>query len=631
MEQLGQRHKSADRKQGGPQGQREHAKTRQGASPQGEKTRSYKHVSIEHKRPSLTKEGNAGQRQANSSRGRKRTFDSSKKDKGATLKIIPLGGLDAIGMNMTAFECKGDMILDDAGLMFPDDNHPGVDLILPDYTYVLEHARKLKGIVITHGHEDHTGSLPYLYKDLDVPVPIYGTKMTLGLIEGKFAEHKIKNARLVEIKPGDTVKLGCFTAEFFAVNHSIPGSVGVFFRCPAGNVLHTGDFKLDQTPIDGVTTDFGALARFSTEGVDLMMSDSTNAMNPNFTLSEAEVGKELSKIIAQARGRVIIASFASHIHRMQQICDAAVASGRKVVVTGRSMIQNTDIARRLGYLNISDDDLIDAYELKDIPSDQVVIMCTGSQGEPLSALARIANGEHKTIDIEEGDTVIISATPVPGNEKAVTRVVNQLAKIGADVWDKSRGRVHVSGHAGAEELKLVLSIVQPKAFMPVHGEASHLRAHARLAEATGVPVENIFVCENGESLELSAGGIERGETVQSGIVFVDGLSVGDTSMAVLEERSALSSQGVVSIAAALNLKKRTLLGDPAIEMHGVSGGDDGYLLDDATTRVRNALLRTLDKGCGAKELKKAARDSVHSLLWERTKTRPMVVVSLLEV
>ncbi len=630
MEQLGQRHKSADRKQGGPQGQREHAKERQRTSPQGEKTRSYKHVSIEHKRPSLTKEGNAGQRQASSQRGRRRTFDSSKKDKGATLKIIPLGGLDAIGMNMTAFECKGDMILDDAGLMFPDDNHPGVDLILPDYTYVLEHARKLKGIVITHGHEDHTGSLPYLYKDLDVPVPIYGTKMTLGLIEGKFAEHKIKNARLVEIKPGDTVKLGCFTAEFFAVNHSIPGSVGVFFRCPAGNVLHTGDFKLDQTPIDGVTTDFGALARFSTEGVDLMMSDSTNAMNPNFTLSEAEVGKELAKIIAQARGRVIIASFASHIHRMQQICDAAVASGRKVVVTGRSMIQNTDIARRLGYLNISDDDLIDAYELKDIPSDQVVIMCTGSQGEPLSALARIANGEHKTIDIEEGDTVIISATPVPGNEKAVTRVVNQLAKIGADVWDKSRGRVHVSGHAGAEELKLVLSIVQPKAFMPVHGEASHLRAHARLAEATGVPAENIFVCENGESLELSAVGIERGETVQSGIVFVDGLSVGDTSMAVLEERSALSSQGVVSIAAALNLKKRTLLGDPAIEMHGVSGGDDGYLLDDATTRVRNALLRTLGKGCGTKELKKAARDSVHSLLWERTKTRPMVVVSLLE-
>ena len=343
------------------------------------------------------------------------------------------------------------------------DNHPGVDLILPDYTYVLENADKLRGIVITHGHEDHTGTLPYLMKDLDRNVPIYGTKMTLGLIEGKFAEHKIKNAKLVEIKPGDQIKLGCFTAEFFAVNHSIPGAVGVFFQSPAGNVLHTGDFKLDQTPIDGVTTDFGALSKFSEIGVDLMMSDSTNAQNPNFTPSEAEVGKELAKIISQAKGRVIIASFASHIHRMQQICDAAVANGRKVVVTGRSMIQNTDIARRLGYLSISDTDLIDAYDLKGIPPEQVVIMCTGSQGEPLSALARIANGEHRTIQMDEGDTVIVSATPVPANEKAVTRVINGLAKIGADVYDKNRARVHVSGHAGAEELKLVLSIVQPKA------------------------------------------------------------------------------------------------------------------------------------------------------------------------
>lgn len=599
------------------------------AKPKTEKTQSFKHVSLERKRPSLTKEGNNQPTRQN--KNRKRSFDPARKDPNAVLKIIPLGGLDAIGMNMTAFECKGDMILDDAGLMFPDDSHPGIDLILPDYTYILENSHKLRGIIITHGHEDHTGSLPYLYKDLDLNIPIYGTKMTLGLIEGKFAEHKIKNAKLIEIKPGDTIKLGCFTVEFFAVNHSIPGSVGVFLRSPAGNVLHTGDFKLDQTPIDGVTTDFGALSRFSTEGVDLMMSDSTNAMNPNFTPSEAEVGKELSKIISQAKGRVIIASFASHIHRMQQICDAAVAAGRKVVVTGRSMIQNTDIARKLGYLNISDNDLIDAYELKDIPSDQVVIMCTGSQGEPLSALARIANGEHKTIDIEEGDTVIISATPVPGNEKAVTRVINQLAKIGADVYDKSRARVHVSGHAGAEELKLVLSIVAPKAFMPVHGEASHLRAHARLAEATGVPAENIFVCENGESLELTATGVTRGEDVQSGIVFVDGLSVGDTSMEVLEERNALSSQGVVSIACAVNLKKHELLGNVAVEMHGVSGGNDAYLQEDAITRVRNALLRTLDKEGGTKELKKAAKDAIYTLLWERTKTRPMVVVSILEV
>lgn len=599
------------------------------------KTRTYKHVQLEHKRPQLTKGEQAaqgGQRPANrNDQSARRSFASPKKDPNATLKIIPLGGLDAIGKNMTAFECKGDMILDDAGLMFPDDNHPGVDLILPDYTYVLENADKLRGIIITHGHEDHTGTLPYLMKDLDRNVPIYGTKMTLGLIEGKFAEHKIKNAKLVEIKPGDQIKLGCFTAEFFAVNHSIPGAVGVFFQSPAGNVLHTGDFKLDQTPIDGVTTDFGALSKFSEIGVDLMMSDSTNAQNPNFTPSEAEVGKELAKIIAQAKGRVIIASFASHIHRMQQICDAAVANGRKVVVTGRSMIQNTDIARRLGYLSISDTDLIDAYDLKGIPPEQVVIMCTGSQGEPLSALARIANGEHRTITMDEGDTVIVSATPVPGNEKAVTRVINGLAKIGADVYDKNRARVHVSGHAGAEELKLVLSIVKPKAFMPVHGEATHLRAHARLAEATGVPADNVFICENGESLELTSNGVARGETVQSGIVFVDGLSVGDTSQGVLDERNALGSQGFAAIAAAVSPKGKNVVGSVQIEMHGITGGDDDFLVRDAQNTVKSALGRAMGKGGGQKEWKKAGRDALLSLLWERTKTRPMVIVNLLEV
>lgn len=596
------------------------------------KTRSYKHVKLEHQRPQLTKAGQAGgERARQGNQQARRNFASPQKDANAELKIIPLGGLDAIGKNMTVFECKDDMILDDAGLMFPDDNHPGVDLILPDYTYVLEHADKLRGIIITHGHEDHTGTLPYLLKDLDRNVPIYGTKLTLGLIEGKFAEHRIKNAKLIEIKPGDQIKLGCFTAEFFAVNHSIPGAVGVFFQSPAGNVLHTGDFKLDQTPIDGVTTDFGALSKFSTIGVDLMMSDSTNAQNPNFTPSEATVGTELNKIIAQAKGRVIIASFASHIHRMQQICDAAVANGRKVVVTGRSMIQNTDIARRLGYLDISDTDILDAYDLKGIPSDQVVIMCTGSQGEPLSALARIANGEHKTIDLDQGDTVIVSATPVPGNEKAVTRVINSLAKIGADVYDKSRARVHVSGHAGAEELKLVLSIVQPKAFMPVHGEATHLRAHAKLAEATGVPTENIFICENGESLTLTARGVERGETVQSGIVFVDGLSVGDTSQGVLDERSALAGQGFAAIACAVSTKQKGLAGTVQVEMRGIAGGDDDFLAKEAQTAVRNALERALGKGADTKALKKAARDALLSLLWERTKTRPMVIVNLLEV
>ncbi len=339
----------------------------------------------------------------------------------------------------------------------------------------------------------------------------------------------------------------------------------------------------------------------------------------------------MSQIISQAKGRVIIASFASHIHRMQQICDAAVAAGRKVVVTGRSMIQNTDIARKLGYLNISDNDLIDAYDLKGIPSDQVVIMCTGSQGEPLSALARIANGEHRTIDIEPGDTVIISATPVPGNEKAVTRVINSLAKIGADVYDKSRARVHVSGHAGAEELKIMLSIVGPKAFMPVHGEATHLRAHARLAEATGVDPANIFVLENGESLELSTKGIRMGDPVESGVVYVDGLSVGDTSQDVLDERTKLGNQGFASVAAAVNLKTRKIVGEVQLEMHGITGGDDYYLADEAVTSLKNALNRQLAKGGGVKELRKVARDALLSVLWDRAKQRPMVCVSIIEV
>ena len=627
---------SAEGKSRSPQAARSGAGQKRPSSDKGQerskkKTSSYKHVNVERKRPQLTRDGSAQGKKETRRADARRSFSSSRKDPRSELRIIPLGGLDAIGKNMTAFECDGDMILDDAGLMFPDDDHPGIDLILPDYTYVLENADKLRGIVITHGHEDHTGSLPYLLKDLDRTVPIYATQLTLGLIEGKFAEHRIKNAKLIEIKPGDQIKLGCMTVDFFAVNHSIPGAVGLFLQSPAGNVLHTGDFKLDQTPIDGVHTDFGALARFGEIGVDLMMSDSTNAMNPTFTPSEAEVGKTLAQIISQAKGRVIIASFASHIHRMQQICDAAIANGRKVVVTGRSMVQNTDIARKLGYLNISDNDLIDAYDLKGTPSEKVVIMCTGSQGEPLSALARIANGEHRTIDIERGDTVIISATPVPGNEKAVTRVINSLAKIGADVYDKSRARVHVSGHASAEELKIVLSIVKPRAFMPVHGEATHLRAHARLAIATGVPEENVYVVENGDTLSLTARGVEIGEPVQSGIVYVDGLSVGDTSQDVLDERNTLGNQGFASVAAAISFDRKEILGEPQVEMHGITGGDDYYLSDEARSVVLNAMRRSLGKDGGPKDVRKVARDSLLSLLWERTKQRPMVIVNIIEV
>ena len=415
------------------------------------------------------------------------------------------------------------------------------------------------------------------------------------------------------------------------MNHSIPGAVGIFFQSPAGNVLHTGDFKLDQTPIDGITTDFAALARFAEIGVDLLMSDSTNATKTAFTPSEATVGQALRSIIANAKGRVIIASFASHIHRLQQICDAAVENKRKVVVTGRSMIQNTDIARKLHYLSISDNNLIDAYELNGIPPEQVVVMCTGSQGEPLSALARIANGEHKTISIESGDTVIISATPVPGNEKAVTRIINLLSKMGCDVYDKSRAQVHVSGHAGSEELKLVLSIVKPKAFMPVHGEAVHLRAHARLAEQTGVPEDSIFIMDNGDTLELTGDSIVRGEVVQHGIVYVDGLSVGDTNQNVLDERSNLGATGFASVAMAIDTKKKEIAGDIQIEMHGITGSDHELLIDEMRSSVRGEINRLLRDGGKRNECIKICRQTLRGILWSRIKQRPMVIVSLIEL
>ena len=595
-----------------------------------------KHVSLDHKRPQLTPGSELEPESFNKPRTRKpRSGNNSrravKNNPDATLKVIPLGGLDGIGKNMTVIECGDDMILDDAGLMFPDDDHPGIDLILPDYTYVLENEHKLRGIIITHGHEDHTGSLPYLMKDLTKKVPIYGTKMTLGLIEGKFKEHRIK-AKLCEVNPGDEMKIGNFVVDFFAVNHSIPGALGVFFQSPAGNVLHTGDFKLDQSPIDGVHTDFGALARFSKMGVDLMMSDSTNATNPNFTPSEAEVGKTLRPIIENAKGRVIIASFASHIHRLQQICDAARKCGRKVVVTGRSMLTNTRVARELGYLNIDDADIIDAFDIDNLPDDKIVVMCTGSQGEPLSALSRMANGEHKTLSIHEGDTVILSATPVPGNEKAVQQVVNSLAKLGCDVWDKNRALVHVSGHGSQEELKLLMAMAKPTYFMPVHGEAVHLRAHAQLARKMGIKDDHIFILDNGDTLEMRGGIVKRGTPVESGVVYVDGLRIGDTDPIVLRDRQKLANDGMVTAVAIVSLKHKKI---EAIEFsgRGVSFAIDDQFSEDASASI----MKTIEKGkfsftsSGSDAIRKAVRDSLSNFIWSRTRTRPMIIPVVMEV
>jgi len=549
------------------------------------------------------------------------------------LKIIPLGGLDGIGKNMTALEYGQQLIVVDAGLMFPDDDHPGVDLILPDYTYLLENAHRLKALLITHGHEDHTGALPYLLKDLDRPdLPIYGSKLTLGLIEGKLQEQNIKNPLFREIKASDHVQIGDFQIEAFSVNHSIPAALGFFIQTPAGNVLHTGDFKLDQTPIDGVFTDYAAISRFSQTGVDLMLSDSTNAANTAFTRSEAEVGKVLQEIIQNAPQRVIVAAFSSHIHRIQQVCDAAVANGRKVAVTGRSMLTNTRIAQELGYLTVPKDVIIDAYNARDLPANSVVILCTGSQGEPLSALARMAAGEHRTVSIEAGDTVIISATPVPGNEKAVTRVINALSKIGAEVYDKQRALVHVSGHAGPEELKLMLVMAKPRGFMPVHGETRHLRAHAQLAQAVGVDPRSIFILENGDCLLMENGRLRRGEAVESGIIFVDGLSVGDISTVVLKDRQTLASDGVVTVVCMIQAKDGQPVGRPEIIMRGVAGGEDLELLADLAAVVEKTTASfAKDRRSNTGQLKRALRERILALLWERSRRRPMIIPLVLEV
>ena len=552
--------------------------------------------------------------------------------KNPPLRVIPLGGLDGIGKNMTVIECGPDMVLIDAGLMFPDDNQPGIDLVLPDYTYVLENEEKLRGIVVTHGHEDHTGALPYLLQDLNNKVPIFSSKLTLGFIEGKLSEFRIKSPKFREVKSGSHIQLGCIQINFFSMTHSIPGALGVYIKTPQGTIMHTGDFKLDQTPIDGVTPDYAAISKFAKQGIDLLMSDSTNANRPGFTPSEAEVGSSLFEVIKNAPGRVFVASFSSHIHRLQQICDAARSCGRKVVVTGRSMLTNTRVARELGYLNIEENDLIDAFELSGIPEERILVMCTGSQGEPLSALSRMANGEHKTLSIHEGDTVIISATPVPGNEKAVQQVINSLAKLGCDVYDKSRKLVHVSGHGSQEELKLMIAMAKPTYFMPVHGEAVHLRAHAGLARKMGIAEDRIFVLDNGDTLEMRGGIAKVGPAVESGVVYVDGLRIGDTDPIVLRDRQKLANDGMVTVVATISQKRKQI---DAVEFSG--RGVSFPIDDDFADDCRASIMKMVEKGkftftsSGTDALRKAVRDSVSNFIWNRTRTRPMIIPVVMEV
>ena len=547
-----------------------------------------------------------------------------------TLRIIPLGGLDGIGKNMTAFECDGDMVLIDAGLMFPDDDQPGIDLVLPDYTYVLENEEKLRGIIITHGHEDHTGALPYLLMDLTHKVPIFASDLTLGFIEGKLAEHNIKQPKFREVHDGSNINLGCFSVHFINMTHSIPGAFSIFMKTPAGTVFHTGDFKLDQTPIDGVRPNYQSICKFARQGIDLLLMDSTNATKPGYTPSEATVGPSLRHIIKNAPGRVFVASFSSQIHRLQQVCDAATAVGRKVVVTGRSMVTNTRIARELGYLKIAEEDILDAFELKDIPDEKIVVLCTGSQGEPLSALSRMANGEHRSLSIHEGDTVIISATPVPGNEKSVQGIINSLAKIGCEIYDKDNATVHVSGHGRQEELKLMLAMTNPRYFMPVHGEAVHLRANAKLGEQMGIPRSHIFIEDNGDSLQMRDGKVSVGPSVESGIIYVDGLRIGDTDPVVLRDRQKLAQDGIVTCVVTLRSRSHKVA-DVDVSSRGVSFAYDDELLAQIEDMCRATIDKTSQGSPSVDVLRKAVRNGLTNFLWSKTHTRPMIIPVVMEV
>ncbi|MCG6551677.1 MAG: ribonuclease J [Candidatus Magnetominusculus sp. LBB02] len=468
------------------------------------------------------------------------------------LMIIPLGGVEEIGANMTLFETQDDMIIVDTGLMFPDDDLLGVDFVIPDYGYVIERKKKLRGIIITHGHEDHTGALPFLLRDLGGPVPVYGTMLTLGLIKDKIKEHNVKNINFVRVKPRDKVELGCFTVEFIRVTHSIADGVGLAIDTPAGVVIHTGDFKFDSSPVDNELLDFGTFSEYGQRGVLAMLSDSTNAEKPGFTPSEKIVKRAFHDIFSKAGGRIIIATFASNIHRIQQAIDVAADFGKKVILCGRSIISNAKIAIELGYLKMNGSQWLKVEQINSLAPEETVIITTGSQGEPMSVLTRIAMNEHKHIRVADKDTVIISARAIPGNERAVGRIINHLFRRGANVIYDKISEVHVSGHASQEELKLMINIVKPRYFIPVHGEYRHLVYHSKLAEGLGIPRENIFILEDGCVLELSQDGASRTNSVPAGRISIEGKGFGDIGDMVLKDRRRLAQDGFIMIVLTVN-------------------------------------------------------------------------------
>ena len=543
------------------------------------------------------------------------------------VKIAFLGGLNEVGKNMTLYECQGDMILVDCGLAFPEPDMLGVDLVIPDFTYVEDNANKIKGIFITHGHEDHIGGLAYLLQRVNIPV--YGTKLTIGLIENKLKEHKIlEKVKLNVIKPKDKVKLGCFEIEAIHVNHSIPDALALAITSPAGLILQTGDFKIDTTPIDGDVIDLARIARLGEKGVLCLLSDSTNAQRPGYTASERTVGESFERLFQKADGkRLIVATFASNIHRVQQIIDAAQSVGRKVALSGRSLENVVETASKLGYLNVPDGILISIDMVSRYPHDKLVIITTGSQGEPMSALYRMAFSEHRRVEIGTGDYVIISATPIPGNEKTVGKVVDELLKRGAEVVYEKMYDVHVSGHACQEELKLIMSLAKPKFFIPVHGEQKHLRSHAQLAESMGIAPGNIFIADNGRQVQLSKRKMTVAEDVPAGKIFVDGYGVGDVGNAVIKERKRLAEDGLMIISAVIEKETGMLVSGPEIVSRGfVYVRDSEQLIAEAKLVAQIVIDECVYDGrIEWSTIRNRMRDDISRLLYDRTKRSPMVL------
>lgn len=548
-----------------------------------------------------------------------------------TLKIIPLGGVSEVGKNMTVLEYGDDIMVIDCGLVFPREDMLGVDYVIPDFTYLVKNREKIRGFVITHGHEDHIGAIPYVFKDIHVP--IFATKLTLGLIKTKLEEHHMNNVVLNCIKAGDRIKLGCFTVEFIQVNHSIAGAVGLGIRTPVGNVVHTGDFKIDYTPVDDAVIDLNRFARYGHEGVLALMSDSTNAERPGMTISERALGHVLEDYIKAAPGRVIVASFASNIHRMQQIVDISAKYGRKICFTGRSMDKISNMGVELGYLNIPQGMLLDLNHINRCEDNEVTILTTGSQGEPMSALTRMASSEFSRFEIKEGDTVIISATPIPGNEKMVSSVINRLFRKGVNVIYGSIADVHVSGHACKEELKLILELTKPKFFIPVHGEYRHLYNHQKIAEELGMPSENIVIPDIGNVIELTRRSIRVTGSVTAGSVLIDGSGIGDVGNVVLRDRKLLSEEGLMMVVLAMSQKTGELVSGPEILSRGfVYVRESEEMFEEAKRLVHQAVLKLTSQN--VKEwtnIKNTVKNVLKDYLYRKTKRNPMILTIVIDV